>query len=51
MKCDICKSNIQETFLKKKLGTYVKNSKGKKHIICQGCQQRFKTKEEILKNF
>ena len=48
MKCEICKSKIAETFLKKILGTYVKDKKGKKHIVCFECQKKFKTKEEIL---
>jgi len=51
MKCELCKQNVKETFLKKKLGTYVKDPKGKKYLICNSCQQRFPTKAEILKNF
>ncbi len=50
MKCEICKQNVSETFLKKKLGTYVKDSKGKKHIVCSSCQHKLLKKEEILKN-
>jgi hypothetical protein len=50
MKCEICKKKIGETFLKKILGTILKDSKGKKHTICFECQKKFKTKEEILKN-
>lgn len=48
-KCEICKEKIEETFLKKMLGTVIKDSKGKKHYICQNCQPKFATKEEILK--
>ena len=47
-KCEICKNQIQETFLKKILGTVVKDSKGKKHLICSDCQKKFSAKEEIL---
>ena len=50
MKCEICKKKIPETFLKKILGTYVKDNKGKKHTICFECQKKFRTKEEIFKN-
>jgi hypothetical protein len=50
MKCEICKKKIGETFLKKILGTIIKDSKGKKHTICFECQKKFKTKEEILTN-
>ncbi|MDP2906605.1 MAG: hypothetical protein Q8O03_01560 [Nanoarchaeota archaeon] len=51
MKCDICKNKIEETFLEKMLGSYVKDAKGKKHLICSECQKKFKTKEEMLKQF
>jgi hypothetical protein len=51
MKCDICKNKIEETFLEKMLGSYVKDAKGKKHLICSECQKKFKTKEEMLKHF
>ena len=50
MKCEICKNKIENTFLKKIIGTYVKDEKGKKHSICFERQKRFPTKEEILKN-
>ena len=49
MKCKICKKKIEETFLEKILGTYVKDAKGKKQNICPECQKKYKTKEEILK--
>ncbi len=50
MKCEICKKRIGETFLNKPLGTYVKDEKGKRHIVCFECQKKLKTKEEILKH-
>lgn len=50
MKCEICKKKIGETFLKKILGTIIKDEKGKKHTICFECQKKFKTKKEILSN-
>jgi len=49
MKCGICKKKIDETFLKKIIGTVVKDKKGKKHHICSGCQKEIGSKEEILK--
>jgi hypothetical protein len=49
MKCEICKKKIEETFLKKILGTYVKDEKGKKHPVCFECQKKFTTKQELLK--
>ncbi len=47
MKCDICNAKIEETFLKKILGTYVKDAKGKKKVVCPDCQRKYSTKEEI----
>lgn len=47
MKCEICKNKIEETFLKKPIGTYVKDKNSKKRIICCDCQKAYK-KEEIL---
>ncbi len=48
MKCKICKQKVDEHFLKKPLGTYIKDKKGKKHIVCSNCQKQFKTKEELI---
>ena len=50
VKCEICGKNINETFLNKLIGTYIKDEKGKKHTICFECQKKFKTKEEIIEN-
>ncbi|MBW2992305.1 hypothetical protein KY345_03765 [Candidatus Woesearchaeota archaeon] len=50
MKCEICGNKLDETFLEKVRGTYVKDDKGKKHAICFGCQKKFTTKQEILEN-
>jgi uncharacterized protein with PIN domain len=48
MKCEICKEKIEETFLNKIVGTVVKDSKGKQHYVCPGCQKKLGTKEKIL---
>ena len=48
MKCAICKNKVGETFLKKPLGSYVKNAKGKKHLVCSECQKKLGSKEKIL---
>jgi len=48
MKCEICNNKVEETFLKKILGTVIKDSKGKKHFICPECQKKYPKKEEIL---
>jgi len=51
MKCVICSKKIEETFLKKIVGSYVKKKgSSKKHPVCFECQKKFKTKEEIIKN-
>ena len=48
-KCEICKNKIGETFLKKVLGTHVKDEKGKKHLVCSECQRLLgNDKEKIL---
>jgi hypothetical protein len=48
-KCEICKNKINETFLNKAIGTYVKDSKGKKFLICNECQRNLKNdKSKII---
>ena len=49
MKCEICKSKMDETFLKKRIGTVIKDEKGKKHDVCNACQKQLGSKAEILK--
>ncbi len=51
MKCDICKKQVQETFLKKPIGTIVKDAKGKKHSVCFECQKKFPKKDDMLAQF
>ena len=48
MKCKVCNNKIEEHFLKKAVGTIIKDEKGKKHNICSECQKKL-TKDEILK--
>jgi hypothetical protein len=50
MKCEICKKNIETTFLGKIIGSIIKDSKGKKHTICNNCQKQTQSKQEQLKN-
>ena len=50
MKCDICKKTMAVTFLKKIIGSYVKDDKGKMHPVCRECQKKLGSKKEILKN-
>jgi len=47
MKCEVCKGKIEETFLNKPIGTYIKDFKGKRHLVCSKCQKSYK-KEELL---
>tara|TARA_Y100000310_G_scaffold257102_1_gene265092 strand:- start:7974 stop:8135 length:162 start_codon:yes stop_codon:yes gene_type:complete len=48
-KCEICKKKIELNFLKKLIGTYVKDKKGKKHVICPECQKNLgNDKEKVL---
>ena len=45
MKCDLCGAKMEETFLKKLVGTYIKKGR-KKHAVCPACQKSY-TLEEI----
>jgi hypothetical protein len=47
MKCDICGKKIETTFLNKPIGTYMKDSKKKKKVVCNECQKRH-TKEQLI---
>ncbi|QQG38930.1 MAG: hypothetical protein HYS32_00500 [Candidatus Woesearchaeota archaeon] len=47
MKCDICNENVEETFLGKIIGTFVRiNSKRK--VVCANCQAKYKDLKEKL---
>jgi len=44
MKCDLCNNKIEETFLEKIKGIYVKvGSKNKS--VCSNCQKKYSVKE------
>ncbi|MFH1072240.1 MAG: hypothetical protein V1743_02310 [Nanoarchaeota archaeon] len=45
MKCDICGKKIEETFLKKPIGTFVKDKKHKKKLVCPHCQKTLSAEE------
>ncbi|AJF61557.1 TPA: hypothetical protein HA239_04315 [Candidatus Woesearchaeota archaeon] len=49
-KCSICGKKIEEIFLGKILGTYIRNEKGKQYAVCFECQKKFSTKDELLRN-
>lgn len=44
-KCSICKEKIGVTFLQKPLGTWQRDQKGKKHLVCQSCQRQYSAEE------
>ena len=48
MKCEICNRKIEKIFLEKINGTYIKDSKGKLHVVCSDCQRKL-SKEDMLK--
>lgn len=50
VKCEVCSKKIEMNFLNKIFGTYVKDSKGKKHVICFECQKKFQNKADVLKS-
>jgi hypothetical protein len=39
VRCGICKKAVPETFLKKLIGTTIKDEKGKMHAVCSSCQE------------
>ena len=43
MKCDICGNKIEEMFLGKIKGIYVKKDK-KTKVVCDNCQKKYKDK-------
>jgi hypothetical protein len=45
MKCDICGAKIEETFLKKVIGTHIRDAKGKRKIVCSTCQKNGRVSE------
>ncbi|MBU0628808.1 MAG: hypothetical protein KKC75_06465 [Nanoarchaeota archaeon] len=45
MKCAVCSKKIENNFLGKIMGTYIN-----KKPVCQDCQKKHTTKEELLKN-
>ncbi len=48
MKCTICNKKVEETFLKKPVGTYVRDRKGKRKLVCKECQAKLSI--EQIKN-
>ena len=44
-KCGICKEKVENTFLQKPLGTWMRDEKGKKHLVCQECQRKHDDEE------
>lgn len=49
MKCAICKQEVGIVYLEKVAGTYMKDAKGKKHLVCSSCQAELgNDKKKIL---
>lgn len=48
MKCSMCNEKIEETFLGKILGTYIKDGKGKKQAVCSACQKKVKNDRKAM---
>lgn len=47
-KCSICGNKVKETFLDKIIGSYIKDEKGKRHLVCFECQKKLHTKDKML---
>ncbi len=39
MKCHICGKKVETTFLNKVVGTFARDKKGKKRLVCSACQK------------
>ena len=51
MKCEICKNKVAMNFLEKPIGMYVKDKRGRKHVICRDCQKNYENnKGKILEH-
>jgi hypothetical protein len=48
MKCDICSSTIETTFLGKIRGTHIRDAAGKQKVACFECQKKLVTKEALI---
>ena len=40
-KCSLCKEKVDTTFLNKPIGTWIRDKKGKKQLVCNNCQKKF----------
>ena len=38
-KCALCDAKVETVFLEKVQGSYVKDAKGKKRLVCSACQR------------
>ncbi len=45
VKCSVCKNKIELTFLNKLVGTYVRDSNGKRKPVCRSCQKTYSLAE------
>ncbi len=48
MKCEICGRKIEENFLNKLIGSYIRDVKGKRRAVCSDCQRK-ESVEDIRK--
>lgn len=39
-KCALCEAKVDVVFLEKVQGTYVRDAKGRKRLVCSACQKR-----------
>lgn len=48
MKCSICKKEVEILYLEKVAGTYIKNEKGKRLLVCHVCQAEHENDKEAM---
>lgn len=44
-KCAVCSGKVETTFLQKPVGTYLRDEKGKRRLVCSACQARLSVEE------
>lgn len=39
-KCSICNEKVEHTFLQKPKGTWIRDTDGKRRLVCSACQRQ-----------
>ncbi|MFP4524061.1 MAG: hypothetical protein ACLFO2_01945 [Candidatus Woesearchaeota archaeon] len=44
-KCSICNEKVDQTFLQKPKGTWIRDEHGKRRLVCSACQRQHAASE------